>query len=69
MSNGLKKENSYVREQKSIYNEQCKQIEFYSLLLVYEEKEIDILVSNAGGHFNFLIVKDAIETLMKMNTK
>jgi hypothetical protein len=31
-------------------------------VIVFDEKEVDILVSNAGGYFNFEIFKKALLT-------
>ena len=35
-------------------------VEYYNLVILYEDKEVDILVSNAGGYFNFEIFKKAL---------
>eukprot|EP00347_Sterkiella_histriomuscorum_P003010 403365943 len=64
-SQNLRKENTFIREQKLQYNEKCKHVQYFSLMLVYDDKEVDVLVSNAGGHYNFMIVKDAIESLIQ----
>lgn len=42
---------------------------YFGLSLVYEEKECDILIQNAGGHFNFVMVKEAINSLITASKK
>ncbi len=44
-------------------------VEYYNLVLLYEDKEIDILVSNAGGYFNFEIFKKALMTANTLTSR
>lgn len=44
-------------------------VEYYNLVLLSEDKEIDILVSNAGGYFNFEIFKKALMTANGLSPK
>ncbi|CDW90245.1 UNKNOWN [Stylonychia lemnae] len=66
---GLKRENTFIRDQRNDYEGKCKKVDFFSFAFVYDHKETDICISNAGGHYNFILIREALEALLKINAK
>jgi len=44
---------TYKENMKTDYIQACKQVEYFRVIFILDSKEIDILVPNAGGFYNF----------------
>jgi len=58
-----------LREERNQYEDKCKGVEFFSFALVYDHKETDICISNTSGHYNFILIRDALQALIGKSNK
>ena len=60
---------SYQIIEREEYRYKCLHSEYYSIRVLFKDKEYDLLVSRAGGFFNFEIFRKGIETIQGLNRK